>query len=491
MGARVGSYGVSLSLSLAIACAPGGRPEDGAEVEALAEQAYLYGIQQVRFYGARFDYTQNETSDVYAGINRFSSLNDGRSIPAEPRAIVRTDVHTIEARAFLDLRHQPLVLETPEVADRYFSLQLMDAYGVYFFHAGSQWNGAEARRYLLLPAGWQDPPPSGFPAINVIHAPANSVLAVLRLARKDPSDPAEVAEVNRLRSLVTITPLGEWSPLPRRPLDPDLPPIVPGDYPSAPRPEQLTPRPLERQTAEEFFNLLHLVLNDTSLARIADSTQESEMLNRLAAIGVGEGLDFDWAALDARTRRALESGFARGFSVVRRAGTRATVDFGGWKMLRASGRFRTDWLARAVTADFDWAGPDRDGSHATAVLDQDADGRRLDGRQRYTLRLSMGRLPPVTEFWSIAIYDDAGRLVDNELGRHAVTSFMLDARELAVHNGELRIQIQHARPSDSAEAANWLPAPTGPFRLVARYFGPYTAVFNGAYRLPPVQRRLD
>jgi hypothetical protein len=39
-----------------------------------------------------------------------------------------------------------------------------------------------------------------------------------------------------------------------------------------------------------------------------------------------------------------------------------------------------------------------------------------------------------------------------------------------------------------ADTANWLPAPTGPFNLTLRFYGPDTSVLDGSYRLPAIQR---
>jgi hypothetical protein len=49
----------------------------------------------------------------------------------------------------------------------------------------------------------------------------------------------------------------------------------------------------------------------------------------------------------------------------------------------------------------------------------------------------------------------------------------------------LTILIQKERPADTS---NWLPAPSGPFNLTMRFYGPQTPVLDGTYRLPAVKR---
>ena len=54
-------------------------------------------------------------------------------------------------------------------------------------------------------------------------------------------------------------------------------------------------------------------------------------------------------------------------------------------------------------------------------------------------------------------------------------------------DGALTIYIQRSKP-DGDTAANWLPAPTGPFNLTMRFYTPLTPVLDKSYRLPPVRK---
>lgn len=41
-------------------------------------------------------------------------------------------------------------------------------------------------------------------------------------------------------------------------------------------------------------------------------------------------------------------------------------------------------------------------------------------------------------------------------------------------------------PTDPLEAANWLPAPDGPFTVIIRAYGGDTAIAEDTYRLPAI-----
>ena len=118
----------------------------------------------------------------------------------------------------------------------------------------------------------------------------------------------------------------------------------------------------------------------------------------------------------------------------------------------------------------------------------DTDGKALTGASRYTLTFDTGKLPPVSEFWELPLYDANGYFVDNELDRYSLNSFMLERGELHVDDGKVTVYIQHKRPSDPLQAQNWLPAPEGSFRFVFRLFGPMDGVLDWTYDMPGIIR---
>ena len=105
---------------------------------------------------------------------------------------------------------------------------------------------------------------------------------------------------------------------------------------------------------------------------------------------------------------------------------------------------------------------------------------------KYTITFDMNDLPPVTQFWSIPIYDANGYFVANEINRYTVNSFMLAAGDLVAKDGKLVIYVQHEKPADPDQAKNWLPAPAKGFRFTSRYYGPYAPLVNGTYNMPKV-----
>ena len=141
-----------------------------------------------------------------------------------------------------------------------------------------------------------------------------------------------------------------------------------------------------------------------------------------------------------------------------------------------------------MVADAGWGGPEAK-SHTGALCFVDTAGKQLNGKHRYTLTFDTKNLPPVSEFWSIPIYDIQGYFVDNKIKRYTVNSFMYERGEFSVDkDGRLTFYIQHEEPTDPNQRKNWLPAPQGDFRFAARFYGPYAPLIFGTYKMPLAQR---
>ena len=112
----------------------------------------------------------------------------------------------------------------------------------------------------------------------------------------------------------------------------------------------------------------------------------------------------------------------------------------------------------------------------------DGDLNPLDGSNTYTVKLSPPR--PVAAFWSLAMYDAKTNLfVDNAANRYSIGDRTEGLK--TEKDGSLTITLSADKPSD---AANWLPAPKGPFYLVLREYSPGPAVLNGSWQPPKIKK---
>jgi hypothetical protein len=122
---------------------------------------------------------------------------------------------------------------------------------------------------------------------------------------------------------------------------------------------------------------------------------------------------------------------------------------------------------------------------AYPMIHLDADGKQLNGASAYTLTFQQP--PPVDAFWSLTMYDTPDYyLVANPINRYSIGDRTPGLNYSP--DGALTIVMQHERPDDPGEAANWLPTPAGDFRPILRLYQPGKEILDGTYELPPVVR---
>ena len=133
-------------------------------------------------------------------------------IPAQPdsgSSLARTGVNrdTLMTLGWLDLRQGAQILHVPDMAERYYSLQLTDpSRNVNFAYVGTRATGSQAGDYLITGPGWDEPAPRGIPRIA---APNNAVLVVGRVLVRDETDLQAAYDLSKQ---ITLTPLRDGQP---------------------------------------------------------------------------------------------------------------------------------------------------------------------------------------------------------------------------------------------------------------------------------------
>jgi len=159
-----------------------------------------------------------------------------------------------------------------------------------------------------------------------------------------------------------------------------------------------------------------------------------------------------------------------------------TTTVNGWSSIRRAGQPGNGLLVRAalqkalpVVNVFEEA--------AYWTTGVDSAGQKLHGQHAYALHFPAGHLPPTGAFWSLTATDTVGYMVSNPTGRSSVH----DHSGLVTNpDGSVDIVLQPQMPN--GPPPNWLPTPTGRFKLMLRAYLPGQAIVNGSYEVPPVVR---
>ncbi len=446
-----------------------------AAARAIAKEAYLYGLPLVMNYKTMYQYAVWKESPEYkAPFNQIRNI--ARLFTPEDKAFVTPNADTPHSFAWLDLRTEPAVLSTPQVEPgRYFSILLIDLYTHNLAYIGTRATGNAPGHFLIAGPEWKGGTPQGIS--RVLRSETPLVLAFYRTQLFGPDDLENVKKIQAGYQVRTLSQfLGTAAPPAARNL------VFPA---------------WDEKKAQGlgFFEYLDFMLR---LCPVHPS--ERALRERFASIGVGGGPPFDSGKLSPEVKEALVAGMADEGAAIQRKleadmpfmdPTLISMDlFGSREQLEAAARrlnFKDFYFGRALGTIVGIYG--NSGEEAVypgyAV---DADGQPLNGAgTSYRLRLPPGKPLPAKAFWSVTMYDGVTfLLVANPLNRYLINSPMLPTLKRDADGG-LTLIIQHYSPGKEKES-NWLPAPSGPFKLVIRLYLPEPEVLEHKWKQPPLER---
>jgi len=367
-------------------------------------------------------------------VNQFTHTH--RRLGPDDREVVSPNNDTVYSNAWLDLSEGPVVITTPDMGDRYWTLGLLDAWTNPFAYVGRRTTGNRAQRTLVHGPGWRgDVPPD---ISQVIAAPGQDVWLIGRVLVDD--TPGDIEHVRSLQTRFSLHRIDGSDAAMRVDTWMDGRKV---DVPSAPS---------------------YGAIVDQALARNPVPAGERPL----------------WPA----ARDALPEALVAVFEELREADQPQGLG-GGWALPVA---VRTHWgqdlLTRArVARNLIGALGIEEAMYPTAEVD--ADGQVLHGSHAYELRFPPGGGPRVGAFWSLTMYRRSDCLfVANPIGRYSIGDRTPGLR--LEPDGSLAIRVQ---ATDPGAGCNWLPAPPGePFYVVLRLYQPQREHLDFHYRYPPLRR---
>ena len=324
----------------------------------------------------------------------------------------------------MDLRAEPLVLTVPVIQkDRYFSIQLIDAYTFNFAYIGSRATGNDGGVYLIAGPNWKGETPKG--VTKVIRSETEFVFALYRTQLFNPSD---IDNVKKVQAGYKAQTLSAFLGVPAPKAAPAIDFIKP-----------LTPE--AEKTSPQFYGILNFTLQFCPT-----DPSETQLMARFAKIGVGGGKTFDASKLSPEMAKAIESGI-----------TDAWAEFGSLRNQVELGKvtagdvfgtreyLKNNYLYRMAGAVRLSSGNSKlEAMYPVYAIDEAK--QPLNGVHRYTLRFAPGQLPPVNAFWSLTMYElPTSLLVANPINRYLINSPMLPQLKRDADGG-LTLFIQNESP---------------------------------------------
>ncbi|AYG58190.1 DUF1254 domain-containing protein [Rhizobium jaguaris] len=464
---RTTVFGLVSSLLFSVAClappALAAESVSSEEAHAIAVDAYIYLYPLVTM-----DITRKQATNVEAGkvfgrgpANEFTNVPEFP--PANFRDVVRPNFDTLYSIAWLDMTKEPMVVSAPDTDGRYYLLPMLDMWTDVFASPGWRTTGTAKADFVVVPPGWQGKElPAGTQRVD---APTPFVWIVGRTKTDGPDD---YAAVHKIQAGYKVTPLSQWG----KETDPVKVAIDPTiDMKTPPK------TTVDAMSADAFF----VYAADLLKVNPPHSTDQP-IIARMKRIGIEPGKSFDIGKVDPVVAKALEGAPADAQKLMEwKTPTLARVA-NGWSMnTDTMGVYGNYYLKRAIVAQLGLgANLPEDAVYPLNLGDEK--GNPLTGANHYTIHFDKQTLPPVNAFWSVTLYDSEGFQVGNDLNRFAVSSWMPFQYN---PDGSLDLYLQNANPGKQREA-NWLPAPTGPFNLTMRLYGPKAEALTGKWNPPPV-----
>jgi hypothetical protein len=460
---RLGTQFLALATVLALNIAARAADVTPAEARAIAKEAYIYGFPLVDNYRIQYGYfVDTKNPEFKAAWNEIK--NTPRVFTPEDKAIQTPNSDTPYSFVGMDLRAEPIVLTVPPIEkERYFSIQLIDAYTFNFDYIGSRATGNEGGSYMVAGPNWKGETPKGVK--KVFRSETEFVFAVYRTQLFKPDDLDNVKKVQAGYKAQTLSGfLGQPGPA------------------SAPVITFLKPlSPAEEKTSAEFFNILNFVLQFCPT-----NPSETELMARFAKIGAGPGKTFDASKLSPEMKAAIGQGMGD-----------AWADFVALEKDFAAGKVKSgdvfgtrqflknNYLYRMAAAVLGIYGNSKHEAMYPMYMVDDTK-QKLEGTKRYTVHFGPSQLPPVNAFWSLTMYEmPQSLLVANPINRYLLNSPMLPQFKKDADGG-LTLHIQNESPGKEKEA-NWLPAPKGPFVMAMRLYWPKEEATEGKWNAPLAQ----
>lgn len=408
--------------------------------------AYLIGYPLVTMERTRASLTA-------AGTGRMNAFTHARYLPTATNGVnvVAPSRDTVYSSAWLDLREGPLLIEQPDMGDRFWLMPVLDQWTNVFADPGTRTVGNEPHTFLIAGPDWTGNAPEG---VIEYRCPTNIAWAILRMQTD-----AGLEGVAELQDGFRISPLAQPEAFteptvlraPRNPVD-----VRAG---------------VDALGGEAFFAELADALEGTAFNPADPDAQAA-----LERIGVTAGA-FDADTLTDAQRDGLADVPARvlaGMDEAVASGEGGTIS-NGWRIPPMTlGDYGADYPVRAVVSrEGLGANLPQDAVYASTTVD--ADGRSLEGGRTYTIEMPAG--VPVRAFWSVTVYDERGNLLRGDEAGLTVSG--------NADSGAQKIVIAPDKPADGP----WLRAPgTGRYRLLMRLYWPEQEVLDGQWPFPPVRQ---
>lgn len=377
------------------------------------------------------------------------------------RGVTTPNCDTLYSGAWLDLADGPILIEAPATGLPYWSIAVMDLNTDNLAIMGARYPGNGT--LLVCSQDYEGAIPDGMSCVR------SASQVVWLLARYLIGTDELVAQAEAIRRQVGL----------RRWFGNAGTSTAASDHAACPLRVPLLAA--VRKDAKNFWQVIRNTLDEDSGLPARSQRPIHQEIAAAWPPGVTE-----WAGLDTALQQRFMDAFDETLARVTANNSGNMQTRGQWRYPGPDiGNFGSNDLYRAEVSLWGLGAlPTSEVIYVSAIAD--LTGAPLQGGNSYRFRIPPEGIP-AQSFWSLTLYevDPYGGMyfTANPLKRYAVGD--RSSGLLKNSDGSIDVWIAHAQPIQSDRLANWLPAPSGLFRLMLRAYAP-TPAFQTGQIAPPV-----
>jgi hypothetical protein len=437
-------------------------------VHLIGRFAYLWAWPMVNISNRLLAYEKLPEPGLAGGVlpvgppNHLGMLHD--YIEPSERAIACPNQDVVYGQSVLALDRDPYVIQVPDFGERFWVYQAIDQRTDSFADVGQMY-GTKPGAYLVVGPDWSGSKPKG---INDVFRCSTTLGMVIPRVFKD-STPEDLEAVQPVINQIAGYPLSKFDGK-LKTVDWRKAPSFPGD---------VGKEEVKWVKPELFFDQLPTVLD-----QVPPLPGEEALYGQFRAILAAADDDTRLKDVLKEVAASANEELIQPLFQFRHYGLPLP---GNWTTQINGAQFGTDYYTRAAVAKSNIL-VNRQNETKYFYQDLDEDGKRLNGKNNYTVTFAKGALPPVKGFWSLTLYNEFHFFHPNELKRYSLGTKNKDLTLGA--DGSLTLYVQ-TKPPGQDKLSNWLPAPGGDFSLYIRAYWPEGAITDGIWTPPPVERSWE
>jgi hypothetical protein len=428
----------------------------------IARLAYIWGYPMVNTLNRRNSFAALPGPCVLGAVpaappGQLAMLTD--YIDPAQNGITCTNQDVVYGGGYFALDSQPVVLQVPQVDDRFWIYAIYDARTDQVGHIGKPYD-TKPGFYLLTGPDWNGKVPEGI--TEVIKSPTSLASIAPRFFMNDTEEDRN--KIQTIIDQVMAYPLSEFT---------------------------------GKMKTTEWKKLRVIKMQSTSGGEVKWVIPEKfldqlpEVLKTVPPLPGEEGL---YAQFDAFLKVMEKDPGLKKIAIeeIAKVDTTLIRDFLQWKY---NGKPAGNGWNRSVNnAEWGYDYYNRTGTARSNMFDNRPDetqyfytdicskGDNLTGKNNYRIIFKTGELPPVKGFWSLTLYNENHFFHPNGLKRYSLGT----KNKILKYNadGSLTIYTGNKNPGADQES-NWLPAPEGEFSLYIRAYWGGEGITEGTW-VPPI-----